>query len=94
MANPAGKCSVFKHVTRWHTLKAAGKSLEVFLRGRKEQAMWVFDGEQWLQDDETKSTAKPETARQQWHELVPELQVIEIVPVPVRSRYIPPMPLP
>jgi hypothetical protein len=66
---------------------------------RKEKAMWVFDGEQWVLDNggvetTTTSDSKPEVARQQWHELVPELQVIEIVPVPVKNTIVPPLPLP
>ena len=59
--------------------------------------MWVYDGEEWTQDDgsfEPSRQKQPET-RQQWPaELVPELQVIEIVPVPRTSRDIPPFPLP
>ena len=59
--------------------------------------MWVFDGEEWTQDDggvEGSSAPKPDAARPQWPaEMVPELQVIEIVqPVP-RTRQIP-FPLP
>ncbi len=60
--------------------------------------MWVYDGEEWTQDNggvESTSTPKPEAARPQWPaEMVPELQVIEIVqPVP-RNRYVPQVPLP
>jgi hypothetical protein len=57
--------------------------------------MWVFDGEEWTQDDGSeKSPAKPEKARQQWaDEHVPELQVVEILEIPKR-RDIPPFPLP
>ena len=60
--------------------------------------MWVYDGEEWTQDNggvESSSTPKPEAARPQWPaEMVPELQVIEIVqPVP-RNRHVPQVPLP
>lgn len=60
--------------------------------------MWVYDGEEWIQDDgsyEPSKPRQPETTRQQWPpELMPELQVIEIVqPVPVTKRDIP-FPLP
>lgn len=60
--------------------------------------MWVFDGEEWTQDDGSVNTpstsSKPETERERWHELVPELQVIEIVPVPAKNTIVPPLPLP
>jgi hypothetical protein len=63
--------------------------------GERKEVMWVFDGEEWTQDDGSEhSSAKPETARKQWvDELVPELQVIEIVHVP-EKRPIPPFPMP
>ena len=52
--------------------------------------MWVFNGEEWTQDDgEEGSSVKPETPR--WiPELVPELQVIEIVELPKRNPVPPP----
>ena len=60
--------------------------------------MWVFDGEEWTQDnggsESPKSNAKPESARQWVDELVPELQVIEIVPVQKKDMPVPPLPLP
>jgi hypothetical protein len=59
--------------------------------------MWVFDGEEWTQDDGSewpKSNAKPETARQRVDEFVPELQVIEIVQIPKKDMPVPPLPLP
>jgi len=58
--------------------------------------MWVYDGEEWTQDNGgfDQPTTRPEPARKQWvDELVPELQVIEIVPVP-EKRPIPPFPMP
>lgn len=58
--------------------------------------MWVYDGEEWTQDDGSeKSTAvKAETPRPRYDQMMPELQVIEIViPVP-RNRNVPPLPMP
>jgi hypothetical protein len=60
--------------------------------------MWVYDGEDWTQDDGSFEPSAPKQqpqTRQQWPaELVPELQVVEIVPVPRTTRDIPPFPLP
>ena len=61
--------------------------------------MWVFDGEQWMQDDggiEQSSTPKPQPRQQRPAELVPELQVveIEIVQQVPRTTHVPPFPLP
>ena len=56
--------------------------------------MWVFDGEEWTQDNGSEqSPVKPEIQRPRYDELMPELQVIEIVPVR-RNTDIPPFPLP
>lgn len=44
--------------------------------------MWVFDGEEWTKDEggfEPKAI-KPEPSRPRYDEMMPELQVIEIVP--------------
>jgi hypothetical protein len=60
--------------------------------------MWVYDGEEWTKDDGSFEPSAPKKPEKQQHwppELVPELQVIEIVqPVPRTSRDIPPFPLP
>lgn len=60
--------------------------------------MWVFDGEEWTQEDGgLGSTAKPETKRPRYDEMMPELQVIEveiITPRPQADRQIPPLPMP
>ncbi|HEV7768698.1 MAG TPA: hypothetical protein VGQ76_27140 [Thermoanaerobaculia bacterium] len=57
--------------------------------------MWVFDGEEWTQDDGSiQPKAKPEQPRPRYDELSPELQVIEIVPVVRRNTYVPPLPMP
>ena len=65
-------------------------------RDGKDNAMWVFDGEEWTQDDGSeRSPEKPETARPRYDELMPELQVVEIVPTLPRTRHdIPPFPVP
>jgi hypothetical protein len=61
--------------------------------------MWVFDGEEWTQDDGSiggpTASNKPETLRPRYDQLMPELQVIEIVPVTPRTqRDVPPLPMP
>ena len=58
--------------------------------------MWVFDGEDWTQDDgnDWPTTKKSDTPRPRYDELSPELQVIEIVPVVPRNRNVPPLPMP
>lgn len=56
--------------------------------------MWVFDGEQWLNDDASASVNKqPEKKYPRLHEeeFVPELQIIE-VPRPREREPIPPFP--
>jgi len=56
--------------------------------------MWVFDGEEWTQDDGSEQPkSKPEIQRQWVPEMMPELQVIEIVPVR-KNTDIPPPPMP
>ena len=60
----------------------------------RQESMWVFDGEEWTQDDGSEQPkAKPERTRQWVDELVPELQIVEIVPVR-RTRDVPPLPMP
>lgn len=59
--------------------------------------MWVFDGEEWTQDDGSiGGSSKSEPKRPRYEEMMPELQVIEleIVPVPTRQTPIPPFPQP
>ena len=57
--------------------------------------MWVYDGEEWTQDDGSIQPAnKPEPSRPRYDELMPELQVIEIVPVRRRNTDVPPLPMP
>lgn len=59
--------------------------------------MWVYDGEEWTKDDGSigPATSKPETPRPRYDQMMPELQVIEIVPVTPRTqRDVPPLPMP
>ena len=57
--------------------------------------MWVFDGEEWTQDDGSiEPKGQPVTPRPRYDELSPELQVIEIVPVVRRNPDVPPFPMP
>ena len=59
--------------------------------------MWVFDGEEWTQDDGSiGGSSKPAEKRPRYDERMPELQVIEveIVPTPARQVPITPFPLP
>lgn len=59
--------------------------------------MWVYDGEEWTQDNGGLDPVanKPETERPRYDQLMPELQVIEIVPITPRTqRDVPPLPMP
>jgi hypothetical protein len=52
--------------------------------------MWVFDGEEWTQDNGSESsTPKAETSLPRYDQMMPELQVIEIVPVQPRLPQVP-----
>jgi hypothetical protein len=64
-------------------------------RGWKGIFMWVYDGEQWIEESVTESTPKPEQTPRPEDMVLPELQVVQIVPVPVpRTNHVPPFPLP
>lgn len=61
-------------------------------RGRERgYAMWVFDGEEWRNDDASAASNKPQPKHPRPHEeeFVPELQIIE---VPRPRDPIPPFP--
>lgn len=62
-------------------------------QGRKEARMWVYDGEEWTEEGAGDKAKTPEQQRPRYEEMMPELQVIEIVPVP-KSNPVPPFPLP
>ncbi len=53
--------------------------------------MWVFDGERWIEEGSARndrtSTPAPELG---FEEFVPELQIVEVVPVPRKRDDIPP----
>jgi hypothetical protein len=58
--------------------------------------MWVFDGEEWTDEGGGSTTAKPATAPR-FDEFMPELQILEVVPLPVPRRNdlpYPPLPTP
>jgi len=56
--------------------------------------MWVFDGEEWMQEGSVENSKKLEIAPR-CEGFVPDLQVIEQLPSTVmRNNNIPPFPLP
>lgn len=55
--------------------------------------MWVFDGEQWTEESGSEQK-KNEKQILRYEEFMPELQVIEIVPVPAPAPRNVPFPLP
>jgi hypothetical protein len=61
----------------------------------KDTNMWVFDGEEWTQDNGgIEPKAAPEAARPQYEEdLMTQLQVVEILETP-RKKDVPPLPMP
>jgi len=54
--------------------------------------MWIYDGEEWIEEGASESEAKPDTTMPQFDQFYPELQIVEIVPVR-RPHYVP-FPLP
>ena len=57
--------------------------------------MWVFDGEEWTQDDGSIGGSKPATTRPRYEETMPELQVLELEIVPVApTKQTPVVPFP
>jgi len=60
--------------------------------------MWVFDGESWesdnASDELTRRKQSNEEMQSHFEEFYPELQVVEIVPVPKTNYDVPPLPLP
>jgi len=55
--------------------------------------MWIYDGEQWTTDEgvTANDNGKRDQRPQPNDEFYPELQVIEIVPLP-KPHYVPPFP--
>jgi len=58
--------------------------------------MWVFDGDEWTQDDGSEQPKSKPEMPPRWEEMMPELQVIEIVPVRKNTDVppLPPLPIP
>lgn len=56
--------------------------------------MWTFDGEEWTQHGAGDEKAKPAPSVIRIDEFLPELQVIESVPVRPQTRRDIPMPFP
>ena len=61
-------------------------------RSGKGLPMWVFDGEEWANEGAAEKKREVEVPVR-IERFVPELQVIEVVPV-TKSNPIPPFPLP
>jgi hypothetical protein len=55
--------------------------------------MWIYDGEQWIEEGAGEKVVKPESPMPPLQEFYPELQVVEVVPIP-RTNQMPPFPLP
>ena len=54
--------------------------------------MWIYDGETWIEEGANANETKPEQRPRPEEMYQPELQVIEIVPVP-KPQYVPPFPM-
>ena len=51
--------------------------------------MWIYDGDQWIEEGASESEIKPERTPQHEEMFYPELQVVEVViPVP-KPNYVP-----
>jgi hypothetical protein len=56
--------------------------------------MWEFDGEEWTEvGDPSHPAESPDKAGPRFEEFGPELDIVEIVPIPPRPDYVP-FPLP
>jgi hypothetical protein len=55
--------------------------------------MWTYDGEQWIDEGANEREKKPEQSPRLEEMYQPELQVIEVVPMP-KTDYVPPFTLP
>jgi len=54
--------------------------------------MWIYDGEQWIEEGVNDHDKKDEQNRLPEEMYQPELQVIEIIPIP-KPTYVPPFPM-
>ncbi len=51
--------------------------------------MWVFDGEEWIEEGRSETASRPDEKKiEQYDMFYPELQVVEVVPVP-KTDYVP-----
>lgn len=55
--------------------------------------MWIYDGEQWIEEGVNEKRPKTDRAPLPEEMYQPELQVVEIVPAQ-KPTYVPPLPLP
>lgn len=55
--------------------------------------MWIYDGEQWIEEGASENETKSETRMPQFDQFYPELQIVEVVPLP-KPNYIGPITLP
>jgi hypothetical protein len=55
--------------------------------------MWIYDGDEWIEEGVNETQTKSDQTPQPEEMYMPELQVIEIVPVQ-KPNYVPPFPLP
>ena len=69
-------------------------ALENPRRSSKGHPMWVYDGDEWINEGATVPDAKSDNQNPRREEFYPELQVleVEIVP-PTQTHYIPMLPL-
>jgi hypothetical protein len=64
-------------------------------RSQKGRPMWTYDGEQWIEEGANDKERKTDRTQRPEEMYQPEMQVIEIVPVPVpKTNYVPPLPMP
>ena len=54
--------------------------------------MWIYDGEQWIEEGANELDKKTDQNQRPEEMFFPELQVVEIVPVP-KPTYVPPYPM-
>lgn len=56
--------------------------------------MWVYDGDEWIDEDASVPEVKSDNDRPHRDEFYPEMQVIEVEIVPpTRTNYLPMLPL-
>lgn len=78
-----------------------GRTLEVMKaasenprRIRKDTQMWVYDGDEWINESANVPEVKSENENVQRDEFYPEMQVVEVEIVPpTRVEYLPMLPL-